>query len=114
MQPDDSAASIAATTKLAKDGICDFDLTLGGTQLRPIRFDSWKCTKQERHFYSFVDKAACGRWAILKNRKFLWGTFFYWICNCSAIKEILDYLGLIHIVCRWAQELLGYHFAVIH
>ena len=39
---------------------------------------------------------------------------FYWICDCSAMKEILNYDGQIHVVRRWAQELLGYHFAVIH
>jgi hypothetical protein len=30
------------------------------------------------------------------------------------MKEILNYDGQIHVVRRWAQELLGYHFAVIH
>ena len=40
---------------------------------------------------------------------------FYWICHCSAMNEILDYDGgQIHVVRRWAQELLGYHFSVIH
>jgi hypothetical protein len=114
MQPDDSPASVAATKKLAKTGICDFDLTLTGARLRPVRFDSRKCTEQERHFHSFVGEAACGRWAISKNKKFLWGTLFYWICDCSAMHEILNYDGQIHVVRCWAQELLGYHFAVIH
>jgi hypothetical protein len=114
MQPDDSPASIAATTRLLEDGICDFDVTMGDARLRPIRFDSRKCTEQERHFHSFVGETACGRWAISKHKKFLWGTFFYWLCNCSAVKEVLEYEGLIHVIRRWAQELLGYHFAVIH
>ena len=39
---------------------------------------------------------------------------FYWICDCSAMKEILNYVGQIHVVRYWAQGLLGYHFAVIH
>jgi hypothetical protein len=114
MQPDDSPASLAATKKLRETGHCDFDLTLGGARLRPVKFDSRKCTEQERHFHSFVGEAACGRWAISKNKKFLWGIYFYWLCDCSAIKEILEYTGSIHVVRRWAQELLGYHFAVIH
>jgi hypothetical protein len=114
MQPDDSPASLAATKRLVEEGICDFDLTLGGARLRPCRFDSRKCTEQEEHFHSFVGEAACGRWAISKNKKYLWGTLFYWLCDCSAMKEILDYNGQIHVIRRWAQELLGYHFAVIH
>jgi hypothetical protein len=98
MQPDDSPASIAATTRLLEDGICDFDVTMGGARLRPIRFDSRKCTEQERHFHSFVGETACGRWAISKHKKFLWGTFFYWLCDCSAVKEVLEYEGPIHVI----------------
>ena len=36
------------------------------------------------------------------------------MCDCSAIKEILEYMGSIPMVCRWAQELLGYQFTVVH
>jgi hypothetical protein len=36
------------------------------------------------------------------------------LCDCSAMKGILNYDGQIHVVRRWAQELLGCHFAVIH
>ena len=28
--------------------------------------------------------------------------------------EILDYEGQISMICRWNQELLGYHFTVVH
>ena len=48
------------------------------------------------------------------NRKFLWGCHFYWLCDCSAIKEVLEYDGSISMICRWAQELLGYQFTVVH
>jgi hypothetical protein len=61
MQPDDSPASVAATKRLVKDGMCAFDLTLKGARLRPVQVDSRKCSEQERHFHSFVGKAACGR-----------------------------------------------------
>jgi hypothetical protein len=114
MQPDDSPASVAATAKLLSDGICDFDLLKSGARLRPCGFLSRACTEQERHFHSFVGEAACGRWSICKYKKYLWGCYFYWICDCSAIQEVLEYDGPIHVVRRWAQELLGYHFAVIH
>ena len=46
--------------------------------------------------------------------KNLWGQHFYWLCDCAAIKEILEYSDSIYIICRWAQELLGYQFNVIH
>jgi hypothetical protein len=99
MQPDDSPASVIA---------------MSGARLRPVRFGSHSCTDRERHFHSFVGEAACGRWGISQNRKFLWGTEFYWICDCSAMREILEYDGPIHQIRRWAQELLGYPFRIFH
>ena len=36
------------------------------------------------------------------------------MCDCVEVKEILEYDGNISMVCRWAQELLGYHFTVLH
>ena len=49
-----------------------------------------------------------------KNRRFLWGCFFYWICDCFAVKEIIKYHRCISMVQRWAQELLGYTFSIVH
>jgi hypothetical protein len=114
MQPDNSEASKVALALLRSEGICTFDLTMNGARLRPIRFGSRSCTERERHYHSFVGEAACGRWAIGQNRKFLWGSEFYWLCDCSAVKEILEYDGPIHQIRRWAQELLGYFFQVFH
>ena len=65
-------------------------------------------------YQSFVGEGACGRWVISHNRSFLWGSHFYWLCDCKAIKDILEYNGEIAVVTCWAQELLGYHFSVIH
>ena len=31
--------------------------------------------------------------------------FFYWICDCSAVKEILEYEGSNPQLRRWRQEL---------
>ena len=42
------------------------------------------------------------------------GGIFYWIYDCIAVKEILEYTGSIHQLRRWSQELLGYEFAIIH
>ena len=36
------------------------------------------------------------------------------MCDCSLIKEILEYDGSIPMICQWAQELLGCQFSVIH
>ena len=71
-------------------------------------------TLAKKWFHSFIGEAAAGRWGIGQNRNFLWGNFFYWVCDCAAVKEVLDYEGLISMIKRWAQELLGYQFAVIH
>ena len=103
-----------ATKKLLETGICDFDLTLDSPRLRPISFGSRSCSLAEEKLHSFVGEAAAGRWAISKNRRYLWGIHFYWLCDCAAIKEILDYCGSITVVSRWAQELLGYDFSIIH
>ena len=114
MQPDDSEKSKAATTLLLTKGINQFDATMDGPRLIPVRFGSRACLDKEKWFHSFVGEGACGRWGIAQNRKFLWGTHFYWLCDCAAVKEILDYDGPITMIKRWAQELLGYHFTVVH
>ena len=36
------------------------------------------------------------------------------MCDCKVIKEVLEYDGTISMVCRWAQELLGYHYTCLH
>ena len=114
MQPDDSPQSLAATKLLADEGINKFDTKLDGPRLIPVRFGSRACLDKEKWFHSFVGEGACGRWGISQNRKFLWGTHFYWLCDCAAVKEILEYDGPITMIKRWAQELLGYHFTVVH
>ena len=114
MQPADDPTSIAATKTLLSGGKCLFDLTKSGARLQPISFGSRACTGLERRYHSFVGEAACGRWAISQNKLYLWGSHFYWMCDCVAVKEALEYDGNISMVCRWAQELLGYHFTVLH
>lgn len=113
-QPDDSPLSLKAITKLQSTGECDFDLTMKGPRLRPIAFGSRACLNTEQHFHSFVGEIACGRWAIAQNKKFLWGSHFYWLCDCSSVKEILNYNGSVHMLSRWAMELLGYNFSIVH
>ena len=114
MQPANDKASIEATVLLLKTGECLFDTTKSGARLQPILFGSRCCTGLERQYHSFVGEAACGRWAISKNRRYLWGTHFYWLCDCKPMSEVLEYDGEIAMVSRWAQELLGYHFSILH
>ena len=55
-----------------------------------------------------------GDWAIAHLKWYLWGTLFYWMYDCSAVKEILEYKGSNPQLRRWCQELMGYDFVVIH
>ena len=96
LQPDDSIQSKAASLKLATTGECDFDLTLKGPRLRPVCFNSRANRDYEKNYHSFVGETACGRWAIARLKRYLWGTRFYWLCDCMAIKEILEYIGGSH------------------
>ena len=114
MQPADDDKSVKATEKLLNKGICLFDLSKNGARLKPVAFGLRSCNLNEKNFYSFTREAACGRWAIGQNRRFLWGSHFWWLCDCSAMTEILYYEGPIPMIGRWAQELLGYHFTVVH
>jgi hypothetical protein len=114
MQPAMDEDSQRAVKELKDTGECKFDLSIKGPRLNPVAYGSRGCSDMERLFHSFVGEAACGRWAISQNRKFLWGNHFYWMCDCKAIREILEYDGTIAMISRWAQELLGYHFTVVH
>ena len=114
MQPEATPLANKACTKLLRTGVCDFDTVLQGPRLRPVWFGSRPCKSNEQSFHSFVGEISAARWGIKKCRKYLWGTHFYLVGDCSAMKEVLDYEGDITQVRRWAQELLGYHFSIIH
>ena len=114
MQPDDSPESLAAIKHLSATGECLFDVSLDGPRLRPVLFGSRSNKSYERDYHSFVGEVACGRWSIAACRKYLWGTLFYWICDCNAVKEVLEYDGSIHQIKRWSQELMAYEFVCIH
>ena len=98
MQPDDSKKSCTATASLAKDQDCDFDTTLKGARLQQIKFQSCQYLEQEQHYHSFVGEVATGQWAIGIFQKYLVGQHFFWLFDCSAMKEILEYTGNIHQV----------------
>eukprot|EP00978_Attheya_sp_CCMP212_P015876 scaffold41044_cov68-Attheya_sp.AAC.1 len=57
---------------------------------------------------------ACGRLSIIQNKS-SYGVHTSTGCaTVRFIKEVLVYNGDIHVIRRWAQELLGCHFSVIH
>jgi hypothetical protein len=112
MQPADNEATRISFATLQEGADNTFDTLMSGARLRPVRFGSRRCTERERHFRSFVDETIAGRWAIGQNRKYLWGCHFYWFCDCSAMKEALDYTGDIYIICCIAPNHLAYHFTL--
>ena len=90
MQPDNSPESLAALLYLESTGECIFDCKHSVPRLIPIIFNSRTNLDHEKDYHSFVGERACGRWAISRLHKYLWGTLFYWLCDCNAIKEILE------------------------
>ena len=42
------------------------------------------------------------------------GHYFFWLCDCNAIKEIIEYNSSIHQLKKWTQQLLAYEFVIIH
>jgi hypothetical protein len=114
LQPDNSDASIEALAAMERGEPCTFDKSLTGARLRPVLFLARKCSEIEQHYHSMVGEAMCGRWSISKLRYYLWGQKFYWITDCSAIKALVEYEGDNHLLRRWAMDLLGYSFEIIH
>ena len=99
---------------LAKDQYCDFDTKMKEARLRPIKFLSCRCLECKQHYHSFVGEASAGQWVMGICQKYHVGQHFFWLCDCSAMKEILEHTGNIHQVRRWSPELLGYHFTILH
>ena len=96
--PPDSTASQTAVQILVKEGPNTFDEPVSGTRLRPVKFGSRRGTDRDSHFHSSAGEAAAGRWAITQNRHYFWDTHFYWVCDCTALQEGLEYDGDIHQV----------------
>ena len=90
IQPDNSPESLAAIVHLESTGESLFDCKRSGTRLMPIIFNFRTNLYHKKDYHSFVGEIACGRWDILQLRKYLWGTLFYWLCDCNAIKEIFE------------------------
>ena len=114
MQPGNSPIAIAAIELLQSTDEFIFDQTLSGPRLTPVLFNSRSNLVHEKYYHSFVSEIAYGRWSISCLRKYLWGTLFYWMCDCNAIKEIIENDDSIHQLKRWTQEFLAYEFVIIY
>ena len=114
IQPADDDESAKATKKLLQTGVCLFNSSKNGARLKPVVFGSRSCNVNEKSFHSFTGEVVCDRWAIVQNRRLLWGSYCWWLYDYSAMMEILEYEGPISMICRWAQGLLGYRFTVVH
>ena len=107
MQPLSNEEAEVATANLLDTNRCNFDLALTGACLRPILFNIRSCTATENYYHGFVGEIVCGKWAIRMKKRYLWGTYFFWLCNMRTM-----YTGPIHILQQWCQELLAYIFLV--
>ena len=58
--------------------------------MKPVAFGSCSFDDIESKYHYFTGKVAAGRYAIGQNSQFLWGCFFYWICDCTAVKEMIN------------------------
>jgi len=114
MQAADDKVSQQALEELNDGKECRFDEKKDGPRLQPILFGSYRCKGSETNYHSMVGEAATGRKAIGKLRRYLWGAHFYWIVDCKALEAIADYHGDNRLLSRWAQELLGYAFTIVH
>ena len=116
MQPEDSAAALVATKLLShgNPSSVTFDLTLEGVRLQPVFSASRRCTPGESDYHGFVGEIATGRWGFALAHHYLWGTQFFWICDCNAVDKIANCSGPSHMLRRWNQELFACNWTSVH
>ena len=88
MQPDNSEASVHALEELKTSGVNRFDYTMGGPRLQPINAGCRLCTESEQHHHSCIGEIGAGRWIIAKNKIYLWGEVFSWLCDMKSTSLI--------------------------
>ena len=81
-------------------------------RLRPIYFISRSTVSSlENSRHSFLVETDTARWDIGKFRKFLWGSEFNVLSNCSRMKKFFEFeSNVAHMEHRWRSELLQYQF----
>ncbi len=102
-QPEDTHAAKAAEQEEINGGKCQFDTTLSGLRLRPIAFLDRVNSPAEKSYHSYVGKAATGRWAMGKFKKYLLGAEFTWIADCYGLKKSLEEAptDTSHMIQQW-------------
>ena len=100
IQPNNDAELAAATDLLRTIGECTFEFTKICARLKLVALGSRPCHENKINFHSFTGEASSGRWAISQNKSYLLGDHFYWMCDRSAVKEVLEYNGSIQMICR--------------
>ena len=73
-----------------------------------------RCIDTESHHHSFVGDIAALRWAIFKNKRYLWGQKCYCLCDMKILNRILEYDSPIHCLWQWYQELQAYDLDTFH
>ena len=116
MQPEDGESAAVAITLLTagNPSSVTFDQALTSARLQPVFMGSRRTTNTESHYHSFVGKIHTGCWAFSAVNTYIWGTHFFWICDCDAVGKIATYCGPSHQLRRWSQELLAYHWTTVH
>jgi hypothetical protein len=114
-QPDCSPEAEVAIKRELEGADSEFDKTISGLRLRPLRFISKVNTASEQHHHSSVGELATGRWAFLKWNKYLWYRPFIWITDCSGIIKFWNFdLMPNHQLQRWKVDMLRFDFTAVH
>ena len=87
MQQDTDREYHHASTLLKDTGTCLFNLSHHGSRLQPFSFASRSCTDFKHIYHSFGSETACGQCSIGGNFPFLYGVYFWWIYDCSAVNN---------------------------
>ena len=112
--PNNSSESLIAIAHLKSTSECIFEYTRSDPRLMPILFNFHANLDHEQDYHCFVIEIVCGCWAILRLRQYLWWTLFYWLYDCNAIIDILEYNDSIQQLKWWSKEILAYEFVIIH
>ena len=130
LQADSTAESLIEERRISKfdsDGkprdripVSNFDRTINGLRLKPIRFASRRCTSDaKKSYHSYIGEAATVRWAVQKFHRYLYGREFLLLGDCSGLSKFFDpqpgdELSPNHQLNRWRAELLAYQFRIEH
>ena len=116
LQSDDSAAERNSEAKEKEIGNCEFDKSLEGMGLQPISFIlRSSLSPLEKSSHIFVVEASTVRWFMGNFRKYLWGSEFLVLSDCSGLQKIFESeANAHHMVHMWRSELFQCQFVTWH